>query len=145
MTPIDMGRVVLGGVVAAVVVNVGEGIFGYVMRDEYAAALRALGVRLDAGPALFLPLAWSVAVGVISVWLYAAIRPRYGGGPRTAVRAGLAVWALGTATFAISMASLRLFPARLMAAAAAWSLAEVVVAMLVAAWLYRERSSPALS
>jgi len=41
-------------------------------------------------------------------------------------------------TFSIAMASLTIFPVRLMVAAAAWSLAEVMVAVLVGAWLYRE-------
>jgi hypothetical protein len=32
------------------------------------------------------------ALGILSVWLYAAIRPRYGAGPTTSVIAGFAVW-----------------------------------------------------
>src|SRR5207249_3963498 len=40
-------------------------------------------------------LAWGFLVGIFAVWLYAAIRPRYGAGPKTALCAGAAVWGLG--------------------------------------------------
>ena len=145
MGRIDGKRVVLGGLAAAVVVNVGEGLFGFLMKGEYESALRTLGVRLQPGAAAFLPIVWSFVIGVLSVWLYAAIRPRYGPGPKTAVRAALAVWAFTSATFSIAMACLGLFPARLMAFGAVWSLVEVIVAMIVGAGIYRERDFPAVS
>ncbi|HSE60477.1 MAG TPA: hypothetical protein VLA99_17380 [Nitrospiraceae bacterium] len=31
-----------------------------------------------------------------ALWLYAAIRPRFGAGPKTALYAGLGVWVLGS-------------------------------------------------
>jgi hypothetical protein len=37
-----------------------------------------------------------LAYGILMVWLYVAIRPRYGAGPKTAALAGLAAWAIGT-------------------------------------------------
>lgn len=33
-----------------------------------------------------------LAMGIWAIWLYAAIRPRYGPGPRTAIIAGFAWW-----------------------------------------------------
>jgi len=138
MSQINGKRVVLGGIVAAVIVNVGEGLLGLLLKRDYEAAIRALGIRMEPDLAAFLPVAWSFVVGILAIWLYAAIRPRYGPGARTAVRAGLALWAFSTVTFSIAMASLRIFPARLMAIATAWSLVEVIVAVLAGAWLYRE-------
>jgi hypothetical protein len=35
---------------------------------------------------------WGFLVGIFAVWLYAAIRPRYGDGPKTALCAGAVVW-----------------------------------------------------
>ena len=138
LTPINLKRVLLGGMVAAILVNVGEALLGFLLQNDYQAAMRARGIRLEARPALLLPVAWSFAVGILAIWLYAAIRPRYGAGRATAIRAALAVWAFTTVTFSIAMASLTIFPARLMVTAAVWSLAEVTVAVLVGAWLYRE-------
>jgi hypothetical protein len=145
MGRIDMKRVVLGGLAAALVVNVLEGVFALLMKSEWEAAIRNLGLNLKAGPAAYLPLAWSLVIGVLSVWLYAAIRPRYGPGPKTALRTAIAVWSFTTATFSITMACLGLFPARLMVYVAVWSLFEVIVAMLVGAWIYRETDVPAIS
>ena len=36
-----------------------------------------------------------IFVGLVAVWIYAAIRPRFGAGPKTAIYAGLAVWVVG--------------------------------------------------
>ena len=58
------------------------------------AAVRALGREVGGG-ALLMFLAWGFLVGIFAVWLYAAIRPRYGAGPKTALCAGAAVWGLG--------------------------------------------------
>jgi hypothetical protein len=138
VTKVNASRVVLGGIVAALIINLGEAAFGYLFRDEYVAAMKRLGVDFTARFAIYLPIVWSFVIGVLSIWLYAAIRPRYGPGPRTAVRAGLAVWALTTATFSIAMGSLGLFPARLMVFGAIWGLVETVVAVVAGAMLYRE-------
>ena len=145
MGRINGKRIVLGGIVAAVIVNVGEGLLGLLLRKDYEAAIRALGIHMEPDLATLLPIAWSVVVGILAIWLYAAIRPRYGPGPRTAVRAGLALWAFSTVTFSVAMASLRIFPARLMAIATAWSLVEIIVAVVVGASLYREKSTSEVS
>ena len=145
MRRINGKRIVLGGIVAAVTVNVGEGLLGLLLKRDYEAAIRALGIRMEPDLATLLPIAWSFVVGILAIWLYAAIRPRYGPGPRTAVRAGLALWVFSTVTFSVAMASLRIFPARLMAMATAWSLVEIIVAVVVGASLYREDSTSEVS
>ena len=78
--------------------------------------------------------------GIALVWLYAAIRPRYGAGPRTAVCAGAAIWFLSYALPSVGQIALDLWPLRAMAIALAWGVAEMIVAGLVGGWLYREPS-----
>jgi hypothetical protein len=145
MGRINGKRIVLGGIVAAVIVNVGEGLLGLLLKRDYEAAIRALGIRMEPDLVTLSPIAWNFVVGILAIWLYASIRPRYGPGPRTAVRAGLALWAFSTVTFSVAMASLRIFPARLMAIATAWSLVEIIVAVVVGASLYRENSTSEVS
>jgi hypothetical protein len=145
MGRVDMRRVVLGGLVAAVIVNAFEATFAFLMRSEWEVAIQRLGIRPAPGPVTGLPIAWSFVVGIISVWLYAAIRPRYGPGAGTAVRAALAVWALSSFSFAIALGSLGLLPPRLAVSVSVWSLVEVIVAMLVGAALYRERAPEGVS
>jgi hypothetical protein len=79
-------------------------------------------------------------IGVAAVWLYAAIRPRYGAGPRTAIVAGLAVWVLshlwsgvylGAGFTGVITPTLAWLPV-------AWGLVEAPLGTLAGAWLYRE-------
>src|SRR2546422_4874519 len=60
---------------------------------------------------------WFVIVdflfGIFLIWLYAAIRPRFGAGPRTAVLAGFAIWGLYGLLHTIGEAPMGLFPQRL--------------------------------
>ena len=82
-------------------------------------------------------LTMPLVLGVSTMWLYAAIRPRYGPGPKTAIVAGFALWFFGSwvdATWAVFKA------VRLGAfvGPAAVSLPIALVAAVIGAWLYKE-------
>ena len=95
MGKINWNRVILGGLVAGVIINIFEfALHGFVLAKDMDAAVRALGREVGGG-ALLMFLAWGFLVGIFAVWLYAAIRPRYGAGAKTALCAGAAVWGLG--------------------------------------------------
>jgi hypothetical protein len=84
MGKINWNRVILGGLVAGVIINIFEfALHGFVLAQDMDAAVRALG-REVGGRELLMFLAWGFLVGIFAVWLYAAIRPRYGAGPKTA-------------------------------------------------------------
>jgi len=80
-------------------------------------------------------------VGLFAIWLYAAIRPRYGAGLKTAIVAGAAVWALGYVANTIPAAAMHIFPRRLLALGLVAGLVEALVATVLGAWLYKEASS----
>ena len=65
----------------------------FVLAGPMEDLLAAMGLPPLGGPAMggFVVLAF--ALGFLVVWTYAAIRPRYGAGPATGLRAGIAVWA----------------------------------------------------
>jgi hypothetical protein len=84
---------------------------------------------------------WGFLLGIAAVWIYAAIRPRYGAGPSTAVRAGLAAWALAVFLANLSSYALGLFPVRLLVITAVVALGEILVATLVGAWVYSEKEA----
>src|SRR5437870_2454167 len=95
MGKINWTRVILGGLVAGVIINVFESVLnGVILAKDMEAAISALGRQMGGG-ALALFIAWGFLVGIFAVWLYAAIRPRFGAGPKTALCAGAAVWGLG--------------------------------------------------
>jgi hypothetical protein len=138
MGKVNLGRVILGGILAGIVINFSEWlIHDVVMKDQFQTALKALGKEPPhAGSTIFWFNVWGFIAGITAVWLYAAIRPRYGPGPATATRAGIAVWILSCLLMTIVMTNLGLFP--LMWGALIWFLVEDVVATIVGAWVYKE-------
>ena len=141
MGKINWARVVLGGLVAGFIINIFEYVLNAVVfAKEMEEAVSALGRQL--GPdqiAVF--IVWGFLVGIFAVWLYAAIRPRYGAGAGTALCAGAAVWGLGYVLAAVTPFVLKLFPARLMMIGLVVGLVEVLVGTLAGAWLYREEAA----
>ena len=83
------------------------------------------------------------AIGILAVWLYAAIRPRCGPGAKTAACAGLTVWALGSLVPNISFMAMDFFPMKLLVIATVWSLVEITLATVAGAWLCTESDQPA--
>src|SRR5438034_401985 len=96
MGKINWGRVIVGGLLAGVVLNAFDYVYyGVVMKKDMAAVMQALGKQPQAIDALipwFIFLDFIYGIGVL--WVYAAIRPRLGAGPKTGVIAGVAVWFL---------------------------------------------------
>jgi hypothetical protein len=139
MGKINWGRVILGGLIAGLVVNVFEGAAGAVLQEEYKAAMAALGKTMEMTPGMMVfYLAFGFVYGIFAVWLYAAVRPRYGPGPRTAACAGFAVWFIGYLLPTVGYVCLGLFPTRLMTIAAVVGLVETILGTVLGAWLYKE-------
>lgn len=139
MGRINMGRVVVGGLLAGLLINVSEAILnGVLFGEENNAALAALNrPPMDNGMIVWFVIL-GFGLGIVAVWLYAAIRPRFGPGVRTAVLASLAVWVLAYLYPNTFIAVMGLFPTRLMVIGTAWGLVEVVVATIAGAWAYTE-------
>ena len=97
---INTSEVVTGGLAAGVVANiigyVGFGMFlGPRMEAEMVAVAPALAGRGMTGIAIAMQVITQFVIGLLLVWLYAAIRPRFGPGMKTAVYAALVVWLCG--------------------------------------------------
>jgi hypothetical protein len=136
-------RVVLGGLLAGVVINLVEYVTnGVVLRNSWAQTMQTLGkpAEVSAGAIVTFNI-WGFLLGIAAVWIYAAIRPRYGAGPSTALRAGLAAWALAVFLSNLSSYALALFPVRLLVITAVVALGEILVGTLVGAWVYSEKEA----
>lgn len=140
MERIAAGRVILGGLVAGLVINMFEfAVNALWLAKEWEAAMRALGkAPTQTSAQIVVFLAWGFVMGMLAVWLYAAIRPRFGPGPKTAMVAAIAVWISGYVLSMIPPAVMELFPMNLMAAGVGIGLVEVVAATQIGAYLYRE-------
>ena len=142
MGKINLGRVILGGIVAGIVADVlGFLVDGVLLAPQWADGMKAL-----ARPE-FTMNQWigfnliGLASGIFAIWLYAAIRPRYGAGPRAAVCAGVAVWVVGSLLpNAAFMGVGGLFPPNLTAMTTLGGLIEIVAGTLAGAALYQEET-----
>jgi hypothetical protein len=147
MRRVNVGRVILGGIVAGIVANIlAYLVDGVMLASQWADGMRALNRPEFSGGQIvgfnFLGLVY----GGFTVWLYAAIRPRYGAGPKTAVTAGLAVWIAGILMpNAALMAVTGLFPTNLTVMTTAGGFVEWVAAALAGAALYQEGADSAKS
>jgi hypothetical protein len=139
MSSINMGRVVVGGLVAGLLINVSEFVLNaVVLADDMTAAMAAL----NRPPIDNRMIVWFVllafGIGIMTVWVYAAVRPRFGPGVGTAICASLVVWGLAYLYPNVSTIILGLFPTRLLIIATVWGLVEVLVAGVAGAWIYTE-------
>jgi len=145
MGAIKWNRVILGGILAVVIVDAFEwAANGVLLGTQWRDAMGDLGITMDesSGKMLFYILL-GFAYGVAAVASYAAIRPRFGPGPKTALIAGVGVWLLGYCLPTIMWMPMGLFPKRLMAMAMLIGLVEMIVATLAGAWVYQEPGSGA--
>jgi MFS family permease len=133
-------RFVLGGLLAGLIINVVDYVVnGILLQQNWAAAMKALGKpeTMTGGQIAAFNIS-GFLIGILTIWLYSAIRPRYGAGPKTALCAGSAVWALAYLLAAVPPVVLHILPGRLMAIGIVVGLVEVSLAALAGAWLYKE-------
>ena len=145
MGKINMGRVLLGGLLAGIIIDAFEGVLnGVVLADRMAEYLRSIN---KPGAFSTSQLIWfnliGLAFGIAAVRLYAVARPRFGAGPATAVRAGIALWVIGFLLPGIINVVGGLAPLNLTLIALAVQIVETVVAALAGAALYKESAEPA--
>jgi hypothetical protein len=145
MGKMNVPKIIIGGVVAGILCFIGDGIVhGVLLQERWAQIMAALGRKTTEEPShMVYYAAYDLAKALLGVWLYAAIRPRFGPGPRTAVIAAVVTWAL-----VIPIALLGLIPSAFFGRrfALLWSIEGLVVmliAIVIGAWFYREDSAAA--
>jgi len=136
-------RIVIGGVVSAAALFVMEAIAGMLGTAKiYEAMMQRLHLTMPMDAKAFAFDGFvSLLFGLLLAWVYAAMRPRYGAGAKTALRAALAVWlplhVVGTG-YQVELGMTTLREGAILSGAA---LIMVCVAALIAGWIYRERSA----
>ncbi len=138
MGRISWAWVCVGGVLAGIILNgLVLAAWATFLGPHWSTALESLGHSLDQGVVgtVLVVLAYFVE-GIVAVWLYAAIRPRYGSGPGTALLSGVALWLLSALIPAISYGSLGVLPADMLAIDVLVFLVTMVIAAVVGCWFY---------
>ena len=142
MGKINWGRVIAGGIVAGIIINIFEYVTnGRVLAADWAAAMQNLGHPMPPS-AVPIFIVWGFLVGISAIWLYAAARTRFGAGPGTAVLTGFAYWVIGYLFPNLLSWAMALFPSRLLAITTIVGLVELILASLAGAFIYKERATP---
>lgn len=139
ISDLNIRRIVLGGFAAGVVSNGFDFVITqYLMANEFASILARLNVD-EATSQAWIPLfaladfVW----GFLLVFTYAAIRPRFGPGPKTAVIGAIMVW-LALAIAVLILLAIGLHTPQSYFKSSALYLISAVASSLVGAALYRE-------
>lgn len=138
MSKINYGRVILGGLVAGLVLNIGEFLLNEVV---FHKQMQEMFARLHlTPPANFIPIAVVITflLGIVIVCLYAMIRPRYGAGPKTAVCAASVIWFCVYFYSGVLNAALFGLPKQLLLIGMVWGIVEYSLGAIAGAWLYKE-------
>lgn len=139
MGKINLGRVVLGGIVAGVVINIFEYVLnGVVLADQWTELMKSINrPALGVSEIVYFNVLAFIQ-GLAAIWTYAAIRPRFGEGPMTAVRAALLTWVTAYVLVDAMPTIMGVFPMSMTLVLAGVGLVEIVVATLAGAYLYKE-------
>jgi len=138
MGKINWGRVLLGGLVAGVVLDLVNYVLNtYVWAQQNTEMMKSLGVQLrpNAIPTFLLE---GLVLGIAIVWAYAVARPRYGAGPKTAVITGLGVWVIGGLLPDLDLWASGILPTRMLCIGTVVALVVIVVVSVLGAAVYKE-------
>ncbi|MCH7824529.1 MAG: hypothetical protein IH849_06965 [Acidobacteria bacterium] len=96
MGGINMMKVLVGGVVAGLVINLGQTlVHAFLFAEASAALTESMGAPEPDGTTIGIFWALGFAIGITMIGVYAAIRPRCGPGVGTAIGAAIIVFVLG--------------------------------------------------
>lgn len=139
MQGINVGRWLTGGIAASLVLWILEGAASMFIRADMKAAMEAHNLAVEmTGGTLAISVLVSLLMGLTLIFFYAAIRPRFGPGPKTAVIVAVALWLGAYVVSLLGYHYLGLFPARMLVVWGVLGLVELILASLAGAWMYRE-------
>jgi hypothetical protein len=140
MGKMNFRRWLLAGLVAGVIMDIfGFFIDGMWLKPAWQSGMQTLGLSG------FAPSVWAwfnvlgIVTGLVALWVYCGIRPRFGAGLNTAFKAALLVWVLGSLIPNLSfMVFGGLFTHQLAAYTTLGSFIQIVVGVIAGASLYKE-------
>jgi hypothetical protein len=139
MSNINTGRVVIGGLIAGLVLNIGEFLLNAVVLGAQMKDFMAKHNFPEPSPS-FIPIAVGLTfvMGIVMMLGYACIRTRLGAGPKTAIIAGLFAW-FGVYFYSgIINGVIFGLPIGTIAMVVAWGLVQYSLAALAGAWANKE-------
>jgi len=135
MKGINLSRVLLGGLLVGIFLNVGEMILHRAVLakswDNYLNSPITLCTSIWMVAALFI-------LGIFIVWTYTVFRPRFGPGISTAVLTGITIWIFVCLFPSIQALALGYLPKNIVITVLIWRLFEFPIAIHAGAAPYKE-------
>lgn len=142
MGQINYGRVIIGGLLAGLILTIGETILNVVVvADQWETFMEQRNLPGESTGMIVMWTLWNFVLGLLLVLLYALIRPRCGAGAKTAAWTGVFMWFLvwfmcfGAIGLSFGM------PSSLIVTSLVWGFVEVILAALAGGWAYREETA----
>lgn len=146
MARINWGRLILGGLVAAIMMFFAD---GFIHERLVSADWRAVYAGLNAaepephGSSMVYFALFELGRGLIAMMFYATMRTHFGPGPKTAVLAGIASWVAFSLTGPAQFIPLGFFSTALWMKVGAMHLVTSIVSTIVGAAMYKDAARPA--
>ena len=139
MNKINFGRVLLGGIVAGLVLNIGEFVLNDILLGPHIKAdMQRMNITPPGMGFAALAVTLTFIFGSVAILLYAMMRARLGPGPKTALLTALILWfCLYAYSGTINMLLINV-PPQLILMILGWGLIEYPLGILVGASLYKE-------
>jgi len=139
---INAGRVVLGGVIAGVVRLIGGTVVralvvGPLFFEELARKQPGIAAAMETTPARIQIVVTNLLMGIATIYMYAAMRPRFASRLAAVLSAAVPAWLLATATWGIT-AAMGLFSWPQVLVDASLTFITVVVAAYLGSSIYKD-------
>ena len=139
MASMNVGRVVAGGLLAGLVINMSEFVLNQpILGEKWEEALGAMDLQEPGTGAIGFFIVTGFVLGLLTVWMYAAMRPRLGAGPKSAMIAGLFVWLLYYGLVNVGIGLMGVFSFDLLGIVLGWSIVEMSIAAVIGCAIYKE-------
>src|SRR6185295_11146488 len=93
MNKINLGRVLLGGVVAGLILNIGEVVLNDILLGPHIEAdMKRMGITPPGAGFAVLAVGLTFIFGIVAILIYSMMRARLGPGPKTALLTALILW-----------------------------------------------------
>jgi hypothetical protein len=141
MGKINMGRVLMGGLIAGLIINISEFVLNTMVLDaDWKAAMARMNLPPMEGMGMMVMFIIAAFVlGIATIWLYAGLRPRFTPGPKTAMITAFSVWFFAYLYPSVFPMAFGMVSAKIFWTSVIWGLVEINIAATVGGWVYQEQ------
>jgi hypothetical protein len=140
MPKINWNRVIVATIVVAIFYFIADGlVHGGLLGPDYEQAMKNAGYKVEQNPIAYAYFAiFDLGKALIAMLIYAASRPRFGPGVKTALFAGLLTWLGVEALPALAQMPFPFFGQTLLWKVIGYELVPMLLGAILGGWIYKE-------